>query len=92
MRRGADGVEDAAEEGEGEDHDVVDEARVVEGLGVDADDRAEGSEADEGCVAFKDLSGRLVPRPFGLCAGMFAVPDDFDAPLPDDILQGFEGR
>ena len=21
-------------------------------------------------------------RPFGLCAGEFAVPDDFDAPLP----------
>lgn len=32
------------------------------------------------------------PRPFGLAAGAFAVPDDFDAPLPDDILQGFEGR
>jgi len=28
-------VEDADEEGEGEDHDVVEEARVVEGLGVD---------------------------------------------------------
>ena len=23
------------------------------------------------------------PRPFGLCAGEFQVPDDFDAPLPD---------
>jgi prevent-host-death family protein len=32
------------------------------------------------------------PRPFGLCAGAFTVPDDFDAPLPDDILRGFEGR
>src|SRR3954469_18578627 len=42
-----DGVEDAAEEGEGEDDDVVDEARMVEGLGIDADDRAEGSEADD---------------------------------------------
>ena len=30
------------------------------------------------------------PRPFGLCAGEFVVPDDFDAPLPKDILQGFE--
>ncbi|MEO7720019.1 MAG: type II toxin-antitoxin system Phd/YefM family antitoxin [Capsulimonas sp.] len=28
-------------------------------------------------------------RPFGLCAGEFTVPKDFDAPLPDDILQGF---
>jgi hypothetical protein len=30
------------------------------------------------------------PRPHGLCAGEFTVPDDFDAPLPDDILQAFE--
>jgi antitoxin (DNA-binding transcriptional repressor) of toxin-antitoxin stability system len=26
------------------------------------------------------------PRPFGLCAGEFVVPNDFDGPLPDDIL------
>ena len=32
------------------------------------------------------------PRPFGLCAGAFTVPDDFDAPLPEDILRAFEGR
>jgi prevent-host-death family protein len=31
-------------------------------------------------------------RPFGLAAGSFTVPDDFDAPLPDDILNAFEGR
>jgi antitoxin (DNA-binding transcriptional repressor) of toxin-antitoxin stability system len=31
-------------------------------------------------------------RPFGLCAGEFTVPDDFDAPLPEEILEGFEGR
>ncbi len=30
-------------------------------------------------------------RPFGLCAGEFAVPDDFDAPLPEAILREFEG-
>lgn len=32
------------------------------------------------------------PRPVGLCAGEFIVPDDFDAPLPEDILLQFEGR
>jgi hypothetical protein len=37
-------------------------------------------------------AGRDRPRPFGLCAGTFAVPDDFDAPLPEDVLRGFEGR
>jgi antitoxin (DNA-binding transcriptional repressor) of toxin-antitoxin stability system len=30
------------------------------------------------------------PRPFGLCAGEFTVPDDFDSPLPEEILRGFE--
>jgi antitoxin (DNA-binding transcriptional repressor) of toxin-antitoxin stability system len=32
-------------------------------------------------------SGIKTPRPFGLCAGEFAVPDDFDAPLPEAIFQ-----
>jgi antitoxin (DNA-binding transcriptional repressor) of toxin-antitoxin stability system len=31
------------------------------------------------------------PRPFGLCAGQFTVPDDFDRPLPDNFLDEFEG-
>jgi antitoxin (DNA-binding transcriptional repressor) of toxin-antitoxin stability system len=31
------------------------------------------------------------PRPFGLCAGRFTVPADFDHLLPDDILKEFEG-
>lgn len=25
----------------------------------------------------------LTPRPFGLCAGEFTVPEDFDEPLPE---------
>ena len=29
-------------------------------------------------------------RPVGLCKGEFMVPNDFDAPLPDDILDQFE--
>jgi prevent-host-death family protein len=39
---------------------------------------------------------RLVPAPppaelrFGLDRGRFEVPDDFDAPLPDDVLDAFE--
>lgn len=32
------------------------------------------------------------PRPFGLCAVAFTVPDDFDTPLPEEILRDFEGR
>ncbi|MGH9959217.1 MAG: type II toxin-antitoxin system Phd/YefM family antitoxin [Pyrinomonadaceae bacterium] len=30
-------------------------------------------------------------RPYALCAGEFTVPDEFDAPLPEDILKAFEG-
>jgi antitoxin (DNA-binding transcriptional repressor) of toxin-antitoxin stability system len=30
------------------------------------------------------------PRPFGLAAGTFTVPDDFDDPLPEEILRDFE--
>lgn len=29
-------------------------------------------------------------RPFGLCEGDFRVPDDFDAPLQEDVLEDFE--
>ena len=35
---------------------------------------------------------RLTPRPFGLAAGELVVPDDFDTPLPDDVLREFEGQ
>ena len=28
-------------------------------------------------------------RPFGLCAGEFVVPDDFNEPLPDEIINQF---
>ena len=31
-------------------------------------------------------------RPYGLCEGDFMVPDDFDAPLPDNVIKEFEGQ
>ncbi len=31
-------------------------------------------------------------RPIGLCRGEFIVPDDFDSPLPEDVIQQFEGK
>ena len=31
------------------------------------------------------------PRPFGLCAGHFTVPADFNSPLPNATLNEFEG-
>ena len=35
---------------------------------------------------------RREPRPYGLCVGEFSVPDDFDAPLPEEVLSDFEGK
>ncbi len=61
------------------------------------DDAAQGEEiiiAKSG----KPLA-RLVPlsdprpkRRLGGLAGKIRIPDDFDAPLPDDVLDAFEGR
>jgi prevent-host-death family protein len=31
-------------------------------------------------------------RPWGLAKGEVEIPDDFDAPLPDDTLADWEGR
>ena len=40
------------------------------------------------------LQGAVVPkrRQLGRLVGQLTVPDDFDAPLPEDVLSGFEGR
>jgi prevent-host-death family protein len=42
---------------------------------------------------------RLIPiraketgRQLGMFRGKFVVPEDFDAPLPEEILEAFEGR
>lgn len=45
-------------------------------------------------IPVKSLSDEvgLTPRPYGLAKGEFIVPDDFDDPLPEDILRDFEGR
>ncbi len=43
-------------------------------------------------VAPADNAPPLALRPSGLAEGEFVVPDDFDAPLPEDILRLFEGR
>jgi prevent-host-death family protein len=38
------------------------------------------------------LEGPKQPRQLGTLAGEFTVPDDFDDPLPEDVLAAFEGR
>ena len=50
-------------------------------------------QADKAIAELRPISSsdkRL--RPFGLCAGEFTVPNDFDAALPEDLLSAFEGK
>ncbi len=46
---------------------------------------------DKAIAQLKPINRSKQLRPYGLCAGEFTVPDDFDAPLPEDMLSAFEG-
>jgi antitoxin (DNA-binding transcriptional repressor) of toxin-antitoxin stability system len=48
--------------------------------------------ADKAIAELRPIAISKQLRPFGLCAGEFTVPDDFDAPLPEDLLSAFEGK
>ena len=37
-----------------------------------------------------EVGGSKQPRPIGLFAGKYKIPDDFYHPLPDDVLAEFE--
>jgi hypothetical protein len=39
-----------------------------------------------------ELGAALPGRPLGIMRGQFIVPDDFDAPLPDDLQRYFDGE
>ncbi|MBW4482802.1 MAG: type II toxin-antitoxin system Phd/YefM family antitoxin [Tildeniella torsiva UHER 1998/13D] len=46
--------------------------------------------ADEAIAELKPITKDKQLRPFGLCAGEFTVPEDFDTPLPEEQLSAFE--
>lgn len=46
--------------------------------------------SDQPIAEIRPIENVRRPRPFGLAAGKFVVPDDFDAPLPEDVLKDFE--
>nr|WP_323713185.1 type II toxin-antitoxin system Phd/YefM family antitoxin [Gloeocapsopsis dulcis] len=48
--------------------------------------------ADQPIAELRPITSSKQLRPFGLCAGEFTVLDDFDAPLPGDMLSAFEGK
>lgn len=43
-------------------------------------------------VTILDVARDEEPRPYGLCAGEFVVPADFDEALPEYLLTAFEGE
>jgi len=43
-------------------------------------------------ILHAESSGKKPDRPIGLAKGKFVVPDDFNDPLPEEILRDFEGR
>ena len=50
-------------------------------------------EADQMLAEIKPVPNHVLkrkPRPFGARKGDFIVPDNFDDPLPEEILQDFE--
>jgi len=47
------------------------------------------TERDRPFAEIRPIESARRPRPFGLAAGTFVVPDDFDDPLPDEILRDF---
>jgi prevent-host-death family protein len=60
------------------------------------DEVAEGAEviiarAGRPVARLVPLQAAPEPKVLGLLEGKFRVPDDFDSPLPDDVLTAFEG-
>ena len=49
-------------------------------------------EKDRPVAEMRPLARRAGKRPIGLAKGEFVVPDDFNDPLPEDVLELFEGE
>lgn len=49
-------------------------------------------EKDNAVAEMRPLAKRAGKRPMGLAKGDFVVPDDFNDPLPEDVLQLFESE
>lgn len=62
---------------------------------VDAASRGEEvviAKAGKPTVKLVPITGNKMQRKFGLLAGQVTMSEDFDDPLPDDIVSGFEGK
>ncbi|MBD2411006.1 prevent-host-death protein [Nostoc calcicola FACHB-389] len=60
---------------------------------VEADESFLIVQADKPIAELKPITSTTKQRrPFGLCAGEFTMSNDFNVPLPDEIMNAFEGR
>ncbi|ABW28800.1 type II toxin-antitoxin system Phd/YefM family antitoxin [Acaryochloris marina] len=57
-------------------------------ISVDGDDQAQVTLVS----SLIDKQAPLKPRRPGIDEGQFVVPDNFNDPLPDEILRAFEGQ
>lgn len=48
--------------------------------------------AGEPMAKLVPIEAKPAKRRLGRLEGKYTVPEDFDAPLPDDLLDAFEGR
>lgn len=48
------------------------------------------TQANKPLAELKPIINHQQARPWGLAASDFRLPDDFDAPLPDDVTLDFE--
>jgi hypothetical protein len=54
--------------------------------------RAAATSATGSAAAIEASAQRKSPRPIGLAKGTFEVPREFFEPLPDDLLDAFQGK
>ncbi|CAN5737262.1 type II toxin-antitoxin system prevent-host-death family antitoxin [soil metagenome] len=59
---------------------------------VEAGDEVLIARAGRPVARLVGLAQAAAARPLGLLHGKFSVPDDFDAPLADEVAALFEGR
>ncbi|AQQ43864.1 MULTISPECIES: hypothetical protein [Burkholderia] len=66
-------------------------ANVAGAGAIDPAHRTDGSIRSDGEPADQSAPASLPVR-FGVLQGQVRIADDFDAPLPDYLLDAFEGR
>lgn len=73
-------------------HDAWFRAKVQEALDSTEPPVAHDEAERQFAARRASVAGQAPRRRLGAMAGQFTIPPDFDAPLPEDVLNSFEGR